>query len=123
MQDRESGLRRIHLPRTWVNKGMKKGRGPLQKHCVRCGCGESHLGSNQISQVPVEPPLAEQNKKAQQSSAVKQVAPLLPQQVVPFSQDPLQHCSPAAQEPPGLRQVLHWRPVSPTNSSQILLQH
>ena len=27
MQDRASELRRMHLPRTWVNKGMKEGQG------------------------------------------------------------------------------------------------
>ena len=29
MQDPASELLRIPLPRTWVNKGMKKGRSPI----------------------------------------------------------------------------------------------
>jgi hypothetical protein len=87
------------LPGTSVHKG-KKGRVPLQKHCVRCGCRETHLGSDHKLHVP-KPPGLEQVPE-QQSSLTRQVAPTGPQQV-PFAlQNPLkQHVSPAAQEPPG----------------------
>jgi hypothetical protein len=49
-----------------VNKGIEKGRVPLRKHCDRCGCRESHLGSDQI----VQKPLGEQvpGMEPQQSS-------------------------------------------------------
>ena len=47
------------------------------------------------------------------------------QQVLPFSQElpPLQHRSPAAQEPPFGRQVSQVPVVLPENLLQILLQH
>jgi hypothetical protein len=93
-------LRRIHLPRTRVNKG-KEDRVPLQKHRDRCGCGEGHLGSDHNgSQVPLV-----QGVEQQSSSVLQCPSPGSAQQVPLLLQGfELQHRSPLAQEPPFSRQ-------------------
>ena len=99
-----------------MHKG-KKGWGPLQKHRDRCGCRESRLGSDQRVQVP-----SLQVRPEQHSSSLVHSLDRSPQQV-PFSQsNPIQHGSPAAQEPPAReRQSTQKEPVVP--GSQIPLQH
>ena len=85
-------LRRSPIPRTTVHKGIEKGRVPLQKHCDRCGCRESHVGSDQLAQNLV-PPESTQVRPPQQSSSVVHRA-LVPglQQVLPAgSQKLVQH--------------------------------
>jgi hypothetical protein len=61
-------LPRNPIPRTSVHKGIEKGRVPLQKHCDRCGCRESYLGSNQKLHMPLSQVL----KLPQQSLLVVQ---------------------------------------------------
>ena len=47
MRDSGHGLPRMPLPRTWVNKGKKKGRGtitPRPAEDLSCGLGETDYG-------------------------------------------------------------------------------
>ena len=86
---------------------------PLQKHCDRCGCRESHVGSNHNSHVRDGP----QVRSPQQPSLVVHCEPA-PTQQVPFSQIPPQHSVLAVQEPLSDRQ----KPQKPL-LLQIPLQH
>jgi hypothetical protein len=118
----EVQLRRITLPRTSVNKGIEKGQVPLQKHCDRCGCRESLLGSDHQRRHSLR--RGSQVSPLQHSLSSVHGSELGVQQVLPFSQElpKLQHGSPAAQEPPGERQVRQMPVVLPEGRLQILLQ-
>jgi hypothetical protein len=125
MHDPAYELPRIHIPRTRVNRGRKKGRVPLQKHCARCGCRESHLASYHNSHLPMPGmPVEPQVRPLQQSPSSSQREPMSAQQVLPFWQSsPKQHSSPAAQEPPVRRQSSQKGPPVMPNGLQIPLQH
>jgi hypothetical protein len=118
-QDPACELPRIPIPRTWVHKGIEKGRVPLQKHCDRCGCRESYLVSDHDA-TKHRPSGPWQVRPPQQSASTTQPWPSVEQQV-PFSQVPLQHGSLAAQEPLSSRQGEHMLPPV-LNTLQIRLQ-
>ena len=94
---------------------------PLQKHCGRCECRESYLGSDHK---PSQVRPSRQRPEQQSVSAVQPVPPG-PRQQVPFKQIPVlpppQHVSPSAQEPPACRQEKQM-PLPPT-TLQRPLQH
>jgi hypothetical protein len=54
MQDRGSGLPRIHLLGTWVNKGKKKGRDPVGFRPSTRRIGLASLGGGADSPPPLE---------------------------------------------------------------------
>ena len=104
-----------------MNKGKKKGQVPLQKHCARCGGRESHLASYHSGpQVPSSLQFPKQH-----SASLSQPPEPGPRQQVPsgLQGSPLQHGSPAAQEPPASRQKKQTRVLEDVNRVQILLQH